>query len=144
MRTYQGLTRRATAYDVSGLPHSTEVLRKRGCELGVHGIDAWYSADKGRDELMTIAAVTGESSTGIRMHWLLWDANTPSILERAEFAYDSTFGYNETVGYRAGTSQVFRPFGAQTPLGLALHIQDGALFYPQRLDLSEPEAEKRS
>ena len=144
MRTYQGLTRRATAYDVSDLPHSTEVLRKRGCELGVHGIDAWYSADKGRDELMTIAAVTGESSTGIRMHWLLWDANTPSIPERAEFAYDSTFGYNETVGYRTGTSQVFRPFGAQTPLELALHIQDGALFYPQRLDLSEPEAEKRS
>ena len=91
-----------------------------------------------------MAFVTGESSIGIRMHWLLWDANTPSALERAEFAYDSTFGYNETVGYRAGTSQVFRPFGAQTPLGLALHIQDGALFYPQRLDLSEPEAEKRS
>ena len=136
-------SRRATAYDVSDLPHRTEVLRKRGCELGVHGIDAWHSADKGRDELMTIAAVTGESSIGIRMHWLLRDANTPSTLELAGYAYDSTFGYNETVGYRAGTSQVFRPIGAQKLLELPLHIQDGALFYPQRLDLSEPEAEKR-
>ena len=136
-------SRRATAYDVSDLPHWTEVLLKQGCELGVHGIDAWHSADKGRDELATVAAVTGESSIGIRMHWLLRDANTPSVLEQAGYAYDSTFGYNETVGYRAGTSQVFRPLGAQTLLELPLHIQDGALFFPQRLDLSESEAERR-
>jgi hypothetical protein len=77
------------------------------------------------------------------MHWLLNDANTPSTLERAGYAYDATSGYNETVGYRAGTTQVFRPFGARTLLELPLHIQDGALFYPQRLDLSEPEARTR-
>jgi hypothetical protein len=77
------------------------------------------------------------------MHWLLRDANTPSVLERAGYAYDSTLGYNETVGYRGGTNQVFRPLGAQTLLELPLHIQDGALFYPQRLNLSEPEADKR-
>jgi hypothetical protein len=77
------------------------------------------------------------------MHWLLRDANTPVVLERAGYAYDATAGYNETVGYRNGTTQVFRPFGAQTLLELPLHIQDGALFYPQRLDLSEPEAQTR-
>lgn len=136
-------SRRATAYDVSDLPHWTAVLLKEGCELGVHGIDAWHSAEKGHDELATVAAVKGESSTGIRMHWLLRDANTPSVLERAGYAYDSTFGYNETVGYRAGTSQVFRPLGAQTLLELPLHIQDGALFFPQRLNLSEPDAARR-
>ena len=38
---------------------------------------------------------------------------------------------------------MFRPLGAQTLLELPLHIQDGALFYPQRLDLSEREAESR-
>jgi hypothetical protein len=136
-------SRRATAYDVGDLPHWTATLLEQGCELGVHGIDAWHSADKGRDELAKIEAVTGESSIGIRIHWLLRDANTPSVLERAGYAYDSTFGYNETAGYRAGTSQVFRPLGAQILLELPLHIQDGALFYPHRLDLSEAEAEKR-
>ena len=135
-------SRRATAYDVSDLPQWTQVLLKQGCELGVHGIDAWHNADKGRDELATVAAVTGDSSIGIRMHWLLRDASTPSLLEQAGYAYDSTFGYNETIGYRAGTSQVFRPLGAQTLLELPLHIQDGALFFPQTLNLSEPEAEK--
>jgi hypothetical protein len=136
-------SRRATAYDVGDLSTWTTVLVNHGCEIAVHGIDAWHSTDEGRKELATVATVTGESSVGIRMHWLLRDANTPSVLERAGFAYDSTFGYNETVGYRTGTSQVFRPLGAHTLLELPLHIQDGALFFPQRLDLSEPEAEHR-
>lgn len=136
-------SRRATGYDVRDLPHWTAVLLKHGCELGVHGIDAWHSVDKGREELARISSVTGESSPGIRVHWLLAEANSSSILEQAGYAYDSTAGYNETVGYRAGTSQVFRPLGAQTLLELPLHIQDGALFYPQRLGLSHPEAEKR-
>ena len=133
-------SRRATAYDVSDLPQWTAVLLKAGCELGVHGIDAWHRSDKGRDELARIAAVTGDSRIGTRIHWLLRDANTPCVLEQAGYAYDSTFGYNETVGYRAGTSQVFRPLGTQTILELPLHIQDGALFYRGRLDLSESEA----
>ena len=42
------------------------------------------------------------------MHWLLHDANAPSILEEAGYAYDSTLGYNETVGYRSGTTQVWQ------------------------------------
>jgi len=46
---------------------------REGCELGVHGIDAWHSVEKGRDELARIAAVTGESRIGIRIHWLLRD-----------------------------------------------------------------------
>ncbi len=43
--------RRATAYDVTDLPEWTATLQKNGCELGVHGIDAWHSAAKGREEL---------------------------------------------------------------------------------------------
>ena len=134
---------RATAYDVSDLSDWTAILLSRGCELGVHGIDAWHSEANGRDELERIREVTGCCKTGTRIHWLLRDANTPAVLERAGYTYDSTVGYNETIGYRAGTSQVFRPLGAQTLLELPLHIQDGALFYPQRLDLSEEDAETR-
>jgi hypothetical protein len=77
------------------------------------------------------------------MHWLLLDESTFGVLEEAGFAYDSTVGYNETVGYRSGTTQVFRPTGARTLLELPLHIQDGAMFYPERLDLSASEAWER-
>ena len=135
--------RRAAAYDVSDLANWTGVLLREGCELGVHGIDAWHSADKGRDELARIVEVAGRSRVGIRMHWLLRRADTPSLLEEAGYAYDSTFGYNETVGYRAGTAQAYRVKGVQKLLELPLHIQDGALFYRNRLDLTEPDAESR-
>ncbi len=134
--------RRATAYDVGDIPRWTASLTRAGLELGVHGIDAWHSVERGREELGRIAAATGAKKIGIRMHWLLRDENTFRALEQAGYAYDSTVGYNETIGYRSGTTQAFRPEGAQSLLELPLHIQDGALFYQKRLDLSDAEAWK--
>jgi hypothetical protein len=139
----QGASRRATAYDVSDIRDWAARLSAAGCELGVHGIDAWHSVPKGRDELNRVVAETAAAGRGIRMHWLLGDERTAATLEQAGYAYDSTAGYNDAIGYRNGTAQVFRPAGAESLLELPLHIQDGALFYPQKLDLSEPEAEKR-
>jgi len=136
-------SRRAVAYDISDVADRVSVLQKAGCEIAVHGIDAWHSVDKARDERTRLEAVTGARAAGIRMHWLLRDADTPSVLERAGYAYDAGLGYNETIGYRNGTTQAFRPLGARTLLELPLHIQDGALFFPQRLDLSEPDARRR-
>ncbi len=136
-------SRRATAYDVTDLTDRVAALKKQGCEVGVHGLDAWHSVEKGRAELERISDVTRQSSTGIRMHWLLQDSKTIEVLEESGFSYDSSAGYNETIGYRNGTTQVFRPLPAKTLLELPMHIQDGALFYPQRLDLSERQAEER-
>jgi peptidoglycan/xylan/chitin deacetylase (PgdA/CDA1 family) len=136
-------SRRAASYELSDLAPGMKALLKEGCELAVHGIDAWHSVEKGRAERKRIADVNGESSIGVRMHWLLRDENTFRVLEEAGFTYDSTAGYNETIGYRSGTTQVFLPTGARTLLELPLHIQDGAMFYPDRLDLSEPEAWRR-
>lgn len=133
-------SRRACAYDVGDLLEWTKTLTHNGCEVGVHGIDAWHSVEKGRRELQRVATVTGSTQTGIRMHWLLQDAETPKVLEEAGYEYDSTAGYNETIGYRAGTVQVYLPPGNRRLLELPLHIQDGALFYPQRLGLSEEAA----
>jgi len=136
-------SRRAAAYDISDLADRVPVLQKAGCEIAAHGIDAWHSVDKAREERTRLEAVTGAPAAGIRMHWLLRDADTSSVLDRAGYAYDAGLGYNETIGYRNGTTQVFRPLGARTLLALPLHIQDGALFFPQRLDLSEPDARRR-
>jgi hypothetical protein len=133
---------RATAYDVTDIQERTLALIKQGCEIGVHGIDAWHDPARGREELARIAAATKDAVVGIRMHWLLQDSTTPCVLENAGFNYDSSVGYNETVGYRCGTTQVFRPPGSRTLLELPLHIQDGALFFSNRLDLSEQEAEQ--
>jgi len=135
-----GASRRAAAYDVMDVRDTARALADEGCEIGVHGIDAWHSASLGRDEAARVAAATGEPPSGIRTHWLLADSASPAALEGAGYAYDSTVGFNETIGYRAGTTQVFRPLETRTLLELPLHIQDGALFYPSRLHLSEDEA----
>jgi hypothetical protein len=110
-------------------------LRSEGREIGVHGIDSWRDASKGAEERQTISGLTGEGEIGVRMHWLYYDKQTPSNLEQAGYAYDSTVGYNDTIGFRAGTTQVFRPPGVSSLLELPLHIMDTALFYPDYLDL---------
>jgi hypothetical protein len=133
-------SRRAAAYDVTEIQDAVKRLVDAGCEIGVHGIDAWHSAEAGRAERARVVDTSGVAQVGIRMHWLLRDRNTPGVLDDAGYVYDSTGGYNETIGYLNGTAQVFRPIGSVTILELPLHIQDGALFFPERLDLSEREA----
>lgn len=135
--------RRACAYDIGDVSDLISHLRGAGCETGVHGIDSWHSVEKGLEELKRLKSVTGQSVIGNRTHWLLRDENTCRMLEAAGYSYDSTAGYNETVGYLCGTTQVFRPLGVQNLLELPLHIQDGALFYSARLGMNDGEAWKR-
>ena len=74
------------------------------------------------------------------MHWLCYDEDTPLRLEQAGYLWDATFGYNDAVGFRAGTTQIYRPLGAQTLYEVPLHAQDTALFLGRRLRLSDDEA----
>jgi hypothetical protein len=74
------------------------------------------------------------------MHWLYWDENSPAQLEAAGFTYDSTGGFNGAVGYRAGTTQAFKPPMARRILELPLHVMDTALFYPYHMNLTQSEA----
>jgi len=134
-------SRRATAYDAGDIRDWAARLLNEGCELGVHGIDSWHSVEKGKAERDRLAEVTGKDPAGTRAHWLLNGPATPSVLEQSGYAYDSTCGFNHTVGYLNGTTQAFRPIGATTLLELPMHIQDGALFYPDRMNLSEAQAE---
>jgi hypothetical protein len=133
---------RAAQYGAQDIAGAIQKLKAAGCEVGLHGIDAWMDSTKGREELDEIRRVTGMSEVGVRMHWLYFDQQSPATLEAAGAAYDSTFGYNEAVGYRVGTTQVYKPLDANQLLELPLHIMDTALFYPSHLALSEPQAKK--
>jgi hypothetical protein len=132
--------KRATKYDVTDIPEQIERLTAAGREIGLHGLDAWCDSKKAKSELETIAAATGEQEIGVRMHWLYFNENSPGVLDRSGFSYDSTIGYNETVGYRAGTAQIFKPLDAARMLELPMHVMDTALFYPQHMNLSPKEA----
>jgi len=133
---------RAAQYGAQDIAGAIQKLTAAGCEVGLHGIDAWMDSAEGRRELDEIRRVTGVSEVGVRMHWLYYDQQSPATLEAAGASYDSTFGYNETVGYRAGTTQVYKPLDANQLLELPLHIMDTAFFYPSHLALSESQAKK--
>jgi hypothetical protein len=134
---------RAAAYGASDVTDQVRRLSAAGCEVALHGIDAWLDDARGRDELNAIRSLTGAEDIGVRMHWLYFNGQSSLMLEKAGAMYDSTVGYNETVGFRAGTSQVYKPLNATTLLELPLHVMDTALFYPAHLHLSPKEAEVR-
>src|SRR5262245_52470288 len=93
--------KRASRYALTDVADDLKKLLSANCEIAVHGIDAWRDSAKGLDERERIQGVTRGDETGIRMHWLYFDSQAPLALEKAGFAYDSTVGYNETIGYRA-------------------------------------------
>lgn len=132
--------RRAARYDLDDVAEDLRKLHAANREVGVHGIDAWCDVAKGRVERERVEQITGRRQLGTRMHWLYFDMQTPVALENAGFDYDSTIGYNETIGYRAGTTQVYRPLNADRLMELPLHIMDTALFYPAYMNLSDQQA----
>lgn len=134
---------RASGYGVENIEGTLRKISSSGQEIGLHGIDAWLDAEKGLEEKAKISKVTGEDTLGVRMHWLYYNDNSPSILELVGFEYDSTVGYNQTVGYRSGTTQVYKPLQVQRLLELPLHVMDTALFYPRYLNYTKSEAMKR-
>ncbi len=128
--------RRASAYGAADIADEIRRLLADNHEIGLHGIDAWHDTDKGREELNEVCRAAGSQVVGVRMHWLYLAEQSPAVLEGLGVDYDSTVGYNEAVGYRAGTSQVYRPLGVQRLLELPLHVMDTALFFPACQNLS--------
>src|SRR5579862_1015377 len=135
-------SRRAAKYDIREVGDWVRKLAKQGCEIGLHGLNAWRDTESALREKARLSEVV-ESPIGVRMHWLYTDQGSSKALQNADFVYDSTCGYNDGIGFRAGTAQGFCPPHAPGFLELPLVVQDTAMFYPNRMNLSEVEAMKR-
>lgn len=131
---------RAARYGAQDLAETIEKVLAAGHEVGLHGIDAWMDSFRGSNEIQEIRRLTGTAEIGVRMHWLYYDQQSAKALENAGAAYDSTIGYNETVGYRAGTTQAYKPIETSRLLELPMHVMDTALFYPSYLGLGQKDA----
>ena len=134
--------RRATPYGIRDITREASKAADGGNEIALHGIDAWRDASAGREEMSQLGSLSRRPAPGIRMHWLYFALDSPQQLEAAGFDYDSTWGYNDAVGYRAGTSQVFQLAGTRGLLELPLSIMDSALLFPDRMGLSQQDAFK--
>jgi hypothetical protein len=131
---------RSAKYDINHYKSLMKGLMDKDKEIGLHGLDAWHDSQRGSEEIETIRKFNGGKDVGTRMHWLYFSQKSPRVLEEAGFTYDSTLGYNDAVGYRSGTTQVFRLSGACNLFELPLHVQDTAMFYKKRMGLSEAKA----
>ncbi len=118
-------------------------MAERGFDVGLHGS---YLSHRDGDELArqkrSVEACSGRAVAGTRQHFLRFDVReTWTAQERAGFGYDSTLGYNEEVGFRAGIAAPFRPWdperrAARSLIEVPLSVMDGALFRSLGLDAS--------
>jgi hypothetical protein len=131
---------RGVPYAVSDIKQEIASARAPRTEFALHGIDAWRDVESGRAEIAQLTTTANSERVGVRMHWLYFSSESTELLEAAGFDYDSTCGYNDAVGFKAGTSQVFRPLGRSKLMELPLSIMDSAMFYPGRMEMTREAA----
>jgi hypothetical protein len=115
-------------------------------EVGLHPS---YLASERPDLLAAererLEALTGDRVPGVRFHYLRHDTHaTLPELDGLGFAYDSSQGYGDAIGLRAGFSFPYRPFhlADRRPLDLIelpMAVMDATLAEPRYLGL-EPRA----
>jgi hypothetical protein len=125
-------------------PRLVETIRETGAEVGLHGS---YTAadDPGRlaDEKATLEALAGPV-TGHRYHYLRGDPHRN--IAGLPFVYDTTLGFPDAVGFRAGIARPFRPwdFERDRPAGVIevpLAAMDATLAEERYLGLAAKRAE---
>lgn len=108
---------RATAYD-SGYDPGTPLvsqtilrLQDSGAEIGIHpGYDTYRADTELERQLSILRTIVGDAPIGGRQHYLRWDPSMWLSWERAGLAYDSSVGYADGVGFRAGTAWPYHPW----------------------------------
>ena len=86
-------------------------LRELGVESGVHpGYTTFRSPEKLRREISALREVIGPQPLGGRQHYLRWCPDTWIDWEYCGLAYDSSVGYADHIGFRAGTCFPYRPW----------------------------------
>ena len=130
-------------------PRVVEALKELGAEIGLH--PSYLAAEDASllaDEKRSLEGLAGRL-TGVRFHYLRVDPhrNLRTLVELG-LEHDSTLGFPDAIGFRAGIAQPFRPWDveADRPLDLVevpLAVMDATLADERYLGLSAREAEPR-
>lgn len=80
-------------------------------EAGIHpGYYTFGSPQRLFEEVARLRRVIGGVPIGGRQHYLRWSPSTWKAWEDAGLAYDSTVGFADAMGFRAGTCIPYRPW----------------------------------
>jgi hypothetical protein len=86
-------------------------LKDQGREVGVHpGYDTLGSRSALGEEVERLRRALGVQRLGGRQHYLRWCPQTWLDWESCGLSYDSTVGFADFFGFRAGTAVPFRPW----------------------------------
>jgi hypothetical protein len=131
-------------------------MHSRGHRIGLHPsyecIDSDVALPKQAETLRLAAREAGVEQAegfGARMHYLRWRwPKVLDLMERAGMAYDSTLGYADRTGFRAGTSipyRAFDPVGNRTSAVLMrpLVVMEGTLYARDYMGLTDADAQIR-
>jgi hypothetical protein len=129
-------------------PRVVEALLSEGAEIGLHGS---YTAAEDpallQEEQETLGRLVGELP-GHRFHYLRVEPHG-NLRQLAElFRYDTSLGFPDAPGFRAGIAHPFRPWDLESdrPLDLVeipLAAMDATLAEPRYLGLTVKAAERR-
>lgn len=115
-------------------------LQKHSVENGVHlGYRTFRNPQELLMELGILRSVLGERPLGGRQHYLRWCPESWIDWETCGLAYDSTVGYAEQIGFRAGTCIPYRPWLLSLDrearlLEIPLLVMDGTLLDSMQLE----------
>jgi hypothetical protein len=137
-----------SGYDIAD-PRVARVMewaRAHGVEMGVHpGYGTFGNPEELAAEVERCRQAIGERAIGGRQHYLRWSPQTWIDWERCGLAYDSTVGYADRVGFRAGTCWPYRPWlwtenRRAELLEIPLVVMEQSLISPAYMRLSPEES----
>jgi hypothetical protein len=124
---------------------------EQGDELALHpSYEASERTELIEQQRRRLAELAGREVDGVRFHYLRHQAHgSLAELDRLGFAYDSSHGYGDRPGLRAGLSHPYRPFdlAADRPLRmleLPLAVMDATLAERGYLGLAPAEGLRRA
>jgi hypothetical protein len=86
-------------------------LKEEGLESGVHpSYHSFGRPEVLQAEVTALREVLGDGPLGGRQHYLRWGPDTWLDWERCGLAYDSSVGYADLPGFRAGTCIPYHPW----------------------------------
>lgn len=131
-------------YNIEDIKKMIRNIADSGWEVGLHGGYYTYNnLQKIQQEKNKFEEVLGMQVVGYRNHYLRFQVpDSWELLAETGFKYDTTFGFNDQVGFRNGLYHPFRPFNPAREeeiniLEIPLNIMDCALM---ELAASEEEA----
>ena len=133
------------AYDLASSSRLVSELKRliaRGWDVGVHfAFDSWRDPDPMRRERETVERALGvDSVTACRQHWFRFSlAETWKAQWAAGIRTDTTLGFTDRPGFRAGLAARYHPYDHRTGRALPIVVvptvlMDTHLFYYDRMD----------